>query len=109
MALDAGYFVLRSPPYHCVFNPIEMVWSQWRHYAWILNIYISRPSKVVNLIRDVCDQKITAGKWKNYVVQIIKEQKTYFEMNHILDSEIEPLVFHLSDGGDTDDSDDEFV
>ena len=37
----------------------------------------------------------------------MKEEKTFCEMDHILDSKIEPLVFHLSDGVDTDDSDNE--
>ena len=67
----------------------------------------SQPSKVVNLIRDACDQKITVGKWKNYVAHNMKQEKTFCEMDHILDSKIEPLVFHLSDGVDTDDSDNE--
>ena len=31
------------------------------------------------------------------------------EMGHILDSEIKPLVFQLSDGGDIDDIDHELV
>ena len=109
MALDAGCSVLRLPPYHCIFNPIEMVWSQLKHHAWSLNIYSSQPSKVVNVICDVCDQKIIVGKRKNYVAHIMKEWKTFREMNHILDSKIEPLVFHLSDGGDTDDSGNELV
>jgi transposase len=25
---QAGHEVLRLPPYHCIFNAIEMVWSQ---------------------------------------------------------------------------------
>ena len=28
MVLNAGYSVLRLPSYHCVINPIGMVWSQ---------------------------------------------------------------------------------
>ena len=39
----------------------------------------------------------------------MKEEKTFCEMNHILDSKIEPLIFHLSGGGLTDDSDNELV
>jgi hypothetical protein len=27
---EAGHEVLRLPPYHCMFNPIEMVWSQFK-------------------------------------------------------------------------------
>ena len=80
-----------------------------KHHAWRLNIYSSQPSRVVNFILDACDQKITVGKWKNYVAHIMKEEKTFREMDRILDNEIEPMVFHLSDGGDTDDSDDELV
>ena len=38
----------------------------------------------------------------------MKKEKTFREMDHMLDSEIEPFVFHLTDG-DTDDSDDELV
>ena len=39
----------------------------------------------------------------------MKEEKTFHEVDHILDIEIKPLVFHLSDGGDTDYSDAELV
>ena len=40
---------------------------------------------MVNLIRDVCDHKITVGKWKNYVAHIMKEEKTFHEIDYILD------------------------
>ena len=43
------------------------------------------------------------------VAHIMKEEKMFCEMNHILDSKIEPLIFHLSGGGLTDDSDNELV
>ena len=39
----------------------------------------------------------------------MKKDKTFREMDRILDNEIEPMIFRLSDGGDTDDSDDELV
>lgn len=28
MAENAGHVVLRSPPYHCEVNPIELIWAQ---------------------------------------------------------------------------------
>ena len=34
MFLNAEYSVLRLPPYHFVFNSIEMVWSQLKYHAW---------------------------------------------------------------------------
>lgn len=31
MTEDHGHTILRLPPYHCIFNPIEMVWSYQKH------------------------------------------------------------------------------
>ena len=70
---------------------------------------ISQPSEVVNLICVAYDQKVTVAKWKNYVAHNMKEKKAFHEIDHILDSKMEPLVFDFSDGVDTDDSDDELV
>ena len=70
---------------------------------------ISQPSEVVNLICVAYDQKVTVAKWKNYVAHDMKEKKAFHEIDHILDSKMEPLVFDFSDGVDTDDSDDELV
>ena len=86
-----------------------MVWSQLKHNARRLNIRISKPYKVVNLVCDVYDQKVTVGKWKNYVAHIMKEEKTLLELDHVLDGKIEPLAFHLSDGCHASNSDDELV
>ena len=32
MAKAAGHEVVHLPPYHCELNPIEMAWSQVKHY-----------------------------------------------------------------------------
>ena len=70
MATTAVYSVLRLPPYHCVFNPIEMVWNKLKHYARHLNIYTSQPAKIIDLLRNVCDQKITKEHWENVLVML---------------------------------------
>ena len=31
MATAQGHTILRLPPYHCIFNPIQMVWSYQKH------------------------------------------------------------------------------
>ena len=61
---------------------------------------ISQPSEVVNLICVAYDQKVTVAKWKNYVAHNMKEKKAFHEIDHILDSKMEPLVFDFSDGVD---------
>ena len=57
-ATAAGYSVDCLPPYHCVFNQIEMVWNQLKHHAWHLNLYTSEPKKVIDQDRNAYDQKI---------------------------------------------------
>ena len=51
MAEKAGYSVLRLPSYHCILNPIEMAWNQLKYHVRHLNVYTSKSSKVVDLIR----------------------------------------------------------
>ena len=31
LAKQQGHVVVRPPPYHCVFNPIELLWSYQKH------------------------------------------------------------------------------
>ena len=57
MATAAGYSVLHLRPYHCVFNPTELVWNHLKHHARHLNFYISEPAKVIDLFRNVWEQK----------------------------------------------------
>ena len=49
MADEFGHSVVRLPPYHCEFNPIELIWAQVRekgtqNLPW--DIYY-KPSKTV--------------------------------------------------------------
>ena len=75
MVIASDYSVLCLPPYHFVFTPIEIVWNQLKHHARHLNIYTSQPAKVIDLLRNVCNQKITKGHWKNYVSHVIKRKR----------------------------------
>lgn len=33
LAKDAGHTILRLPPYHCEFNPIELAWAMVKGYV----------------------------------------------------------------------------
>ena len=68
----AGHSVLRLPPYHCMLNPIEMVWSQLKQRCRRDNIYTNEPVKVLELIRDVCNTKMSSKNLENYVGHTIK-------------------------------------
>ena len=59
MAEKTGYSILRLPPYHCILNPIELAWNQLKYYVRQLNVYTSKPSKVVDLIQEICKENIS--------------------------------------------------
>ena len=69
-----------------------MVWRQLKLQAQRLNIYTRQLAKAVELIRNVCDQKITKKNLENYVLHVMKEQNALRQMfhYHILDNEIKP-------------------
>ena len=63
LAKKHGHVVLRLPPYHCVLNAIETVWSQLKQ-----NVFTDQPKKVTDLICKVCED-ITPSDWENYVIR----------------------------------------
>ena len=71
MALEKGGRVLRLPPYHCCLNAIEMVWHQLKSNIRRQNVYSDKPEKVLDLIRDVCDE-LTPEDWSNCVQHVLK-------------------------------------
>ena len=62
-----------------------MVLNQLKHRARHLNIYTNQPANVIDLLRNVCDQKITKGHWENHVRHVIKQEKEFREMDHVID------------------------
>lgn len=47
-----GVSVLRLPPYHCHFNPIELAWSDLKKYVRQNNSQPDKPDTVSHLIQD---------------------------------------------------------
>ena len=65
-----------------------------------LNVYTSKSSKVVDLIRKV--------RKEIYPLKIgIKKEEKFRIMDHILDNETEPFIIHLSENDDVNDNWDE--
>ena len=59
----AGHDVLRLPPYHCIFNPIEMVWSQTKRFYDKDVLKSKNPLDAWNRAL----QNVTPEQWKSYV------------------------------------------
>ena len=76
MAKAAGHEVVRIPPYHCEFNPIELCWSQVKGY-------IKEHNKKFTLtaVKELTYEgfkKVTPIEWKKNVKHIRKKVENYF-------------------------------
>jgi len=96
---ENGFEVLRLPPYHCQYNPIEMAWGFCKQYY---NKHIdSQPSskdKVANLWRDALS-KCTPDMWQNFCKhceKLISADWTK-HMGHLSVENIPPFIISLEE------------
>ncbi|KAJ3663543.1 hypothetical protein Zmor_007796 [Zophobas morio] len=76
IARDRGFRVIRLPPYHCIFNPIELIWSQMKNNIRRNNTAPKFSSATIGIIREEAS-KITAEMWANCVRHSTKEEDQY--------------------------------
>jgi hypothetical protein len=76
MAERNGHRVLRLPPYYCVLNPIEMMWSTLKTAIRRHNTSPNLSAGVVDLIRNEV-QNVKCNAWKNCVQHVIEVENHY--------------------------------
>ncbi|CAH1978972.1 unnamed protein product [Acanthoscelides obtectus] len=103
LAEQHGHKVLRLPPYHCIFNPIELIWGIAKGYY---NRHIGRDG---NSEKDCLDmwnealQTVTPDMWKNSVRHTEQEIFKWYERERIFDPpDIEPLIINFESDEDSD-------
>lgn len=96
LAEQNGHVVLRLPPYYCVLNPIELIWSQLKHGVRKNNVQPELSASVVEEVRRQVNN-ITAELWSSCVQHCIKVENCY--QNEEPPSE---LIIHLNDDSETD-------
>lgn len=71
-----GHEVLRLPPYHCEFNPIELIWAQLKRNVRKNNTSPKFSSNTITLIREEA-RKIPISSWKKCVNHVIKVEEFF--------------------------------
>ncbi|XP_054270710.1 uncharacterized protein LOC128991656 [Macrosteles quadrilineatus] len=99
-AAELGYSVIRLPPYHCHYNPIEMVWGY-------LKGYVKERNKTFKLgdIQKLFMESIstvTPEQWKKYVDHAKRSIDADWTSEGLNDSSIQDFIINLC----PDDSDD---
>ncbi|KAG0429945.1 hypothetical protein HPB47_023154 [Ixodes persulcatus] len=102
LAAAHSHEVLRLPPYHCEFNPIELVWRRVKGYVASKNKLFTL-QEVERLLPDAL-ASVTQEDWRNCCAHVERVEDEAWERDIIVDSEIEPVVFTV---GNTSSSSDE--
>lgn len=100
MALEYGHEVIRLPPYHCQYNPIELVWAQVKNEVATKNktFKIADVEKLV----DEAISNVSIENWQKCVEHAELLQDEDLRKAHLC----EEFIIHVDD--DDDDSDEEF-
>ena len=93
MVRKAGLQLLRLPPYHCELNPIEMVWSQLKHFIKMNNTTFKK-DEVLKLITKGYEL-ISPSNWSNYIKHVKEIELRMWEADCLLD-DVDQLVINLS-------------
>nr|XP_037867914.1 uncharacterized protein LOC101744245 isoform X2 [Bombyx mori] len=96
LALESGHEVIRLPPYHCQYNPIELVWAQAKNEVASKN----RTFKIadVEVLVHKAISNVSQKNWEDCVKHAEKLQEVDLKKSHLA----EEFVIHVDD----DDSDD---
>ena len=108
IAAEMGHEVVRLPPYHCHYNPIELIWAQVKGEVADRNKTF-KINDVRVLLEEALDN-VTIEDWKKCVAHSERLQEEDFMKEIGRDESIERLVINLeSDSSEVDsDSGDEF-
>ena len=78
-----------------------MVWHQLKSKVRRQNVYADQPEKVLQLIKESCDD-ITGEHWSNYEEHVMNKELRFRERDNFIDNEIESVV-DLTDNESDDD------
>jgi hypothetical protein len=103
---EAGHEVLRLPPYHCMFNPIEMVWSQSKH---LYDKEVLKPNVDVVSAWNIALNSVTKEEWSNYFRHTNGFIEHYWAMEQqLIANPVSEIVIDLNAHSDSSDSDFDF-
>jgi len=100
-----GHEVVRLPPYHCQYNPIELIWAQVKGDVAKKNVSF-KIADVEKLVNEALDG-VTVDSWKKCVSHCEKLQDEDFIKEGLRDDILEPIIMTINPDEDSDDSEDE--
>ena len=103
LASTMGHEVVRLPPYHCQYNPIELIWAQVKNDVAKRN----NAFKIKDVRRLLLEalERVTIEDWSKCVNRCDRLQEEDFIKEGIRDEIIQRIVINLQDDSDCSESD----
>nr|CAH7733040.1 unnamed protein product [Callosobruchus chinensis] len=98
---------LRTPPYMCEFNPIELIWAQIKFFIRSRNTSGEFTLKILNGITIEAINSITSDDWWKVIGHVIKIEDNYWEKDRQIQEQITINLGEESDSDDFSDSSDD--
>lgn len=90
LALKMGHEVIRLPPYHCQYNPIELIWAQVKNQVATKNTTFKMVD-IEQLTHQALDS-VTQRNWEKCVKHIESVQDKDYDKDILRDSLLEPII-----------------
>lgn len=90
--------VLRLPPYHCEFNPIELIWAQVKGEVARKNTSF-KLGQIKNLFNEAI-QNVTANDWQKCIGHVKKVEDRMWELDVRAEVLVEPLIIQTGNESD---------
>lgn len=95
IAMQHGHKVVRLPPYHCQYNPIELVWAQVKDYVASRNNTF-KLCDVEKLTHEAIDS-ISIAAWADCVKHAERLQEEDYRREVAADSVMEPIIININE------------
>ncbi|XP_054257237.1 uncharacterized protein LOC128999434 [Macrosteles quadrilineatus] len=99
LANEMGHTVVRLPPYHCQYNPIELVWAKVKGEVASKNKTF-KLKDVEQLVHDALNN-VTKEDWKSRVLHAEALQEEDFKKECVRTVTIDKLIVNLAESSDT--------
>jgi len=94
IALQMGHEVVRLPPYHCQYNPIELIWAQVKGEV-AKNNKTFKFDDVKKLLNDALDS-VTVDNWKKCTDHCYNLQEEDFIKEGLRDEILTPIILTIN-------------
>ncbi|XP_049835112.1 uncharacterized protein LOC126278880 [Schistocerca gregaria] len=96
LAENKGHQVLRSPPYNCDLNAIELAWAKIKRH--VRDHSISGDLAATNMLHlvDAAFQSVTANIWKGYCRKVKEAEEEYWVLDGVLEIAVDEIIINTA-------------